>query len=41
VFPDAREEKHREILFLRETNEKIALWEGEKYSQEEAAAASA
>jgi Xaa-Pro aminopeptidase len=40
VFPDAREEKHREILFLRETSEKIALWEGEKYSREEAAAAS-
>jgi Xaa-Pro aminopeptidase len=36
LFPDAREEKHREVLFLRETNEQIALWEGRKYSREEA-----
>src|SRR5512138_3307820 len=40
VFPDAREEKHREVLFLRETNEQIALWEGRKYSREEATAVS-
>ncbi len=40
IFPDAGEEKHREILFLRETNEQIALWEGKKYTKEEAAAVS-
>ena len=40
LFPDAREEKHREVLFLRETSEPIALWEGKKYTQDEAAAAS-
>jgi Xaa-Pro aminopeptidase len=40
LFPDAREEKHREVLFLRETSEQIALWEGKKYSKDEAAAAS-
>jgi Xaa-Pro aminopeptidase len=40
LFPEAREEKHREVLFLRETSEQIALWEGKKYSQEEAAAVS-
>ena len=40
VFPDAKEEKHREILFLRETNEKIALWEGQKYTKDEATAVS-
>jgi Xaa-Pro aminopeptidase len=40
IFPDAREEKHREVLFLRETNEQIALWEGKKYTTAEAAAAS-
>jgi Xaa-Pro aminopeptidase len=40
VFPGAMEEKHREILFLRETSEQIALWEGKKYTKEEAAAAS-
>ncbi len=36
VFPDAREEKDREILFLRETDERIAVWEGVKLSREEA-----
>jgi Xaa-Pro aminopeptidase len=40
IFPEAREEKHREILFLRETSDQIALWEGKKYTQEEAAAVS-
>ena len=33
ICPDAREDKFREILFVKETNEKIALWEGHKYSQ--------
>jgi Xaa-Pro aminopeptidase len=37
IFPDASEEKYGEILFLKETNEKIALWEGHKYSKDEAA----
>ena len=36
IFPDAGEKKHREILFIKETNEKIAIWEGPKYSKEEA-----
>jgi Xaa-Pro aminopeptidase len=36
LFPDAAEEKHREILFLRETNDQIALWEGRKLTKEEA-----
>jgi Xaa-Pro aminopeptidase len=40
IFPDARDAKHRELLFLRETSEEIALWEGKKYSKEEAAAVS-
>jgi Xaa-Pro aminopeptidase len=40
MCPDAKDEKHREILFLKETNEKIALWEGHKYSKDEAAAVS-
>ena len=30
IFPDAFEEKHREMLFVRETNEHIAIWEGAK-----------
>ncbi|ETN94151.1 aminopeptidase P family protein [Zhouia amylolytica] len=36
LFPDAHEEKHREVLFVRETNEHIAIWEGEKLSKEKA-----
>ena len=40
LFPDAKEEKHREVLFLRETSEPIALWEGKKYTKDEAADAS-
>lgn len=34
LFPDAIDPKHREILFLRETNDHIAVWEGEKLSRE-------
>lgn len=37
LFPDAINENHREILFLTETNEHIAIWYGAKYSKEEAA----
>lgn len=36
LAPDARDEEHREVLFLRETNETIAIWEGEKLTVEEA-----
>ena len=36
LFPDAVEEKHREVLFLRETNAHIAVWEGEKLTKEKA-----
>ncbi len=36
IFPDCPNEKHREILFLRETNEHIAIWEGEKLTKETA-----
>ncbi len=36
LFPDCPKEKHREILFLRETNEHIAVWEGEKLTKEKA-----
>ena len=36
LFPDAMDEKHREVLFVRETNEHIAVWEGEKLSKEKA-----
>jgi Xaa-Pro aminopeptidase len=40
ICPDAQEEKHREILFVRETSEHIAIWEGPKYTQEQASAIS-
>jgi Xaa-Pro aminopeptidase len=36
LFPDAFNEEHREMLFLRETNEHIAVWEGEKLTKEAA-----
>jgi len=36
LFPDCPKEKHREILFLRETNAHIAVWEGEKLTKEKA-----
>ena len=36
ICPDAAEKKHREILFVKETNKEIAVWEGEKYSQAQA-----
>lgn len=36
VFPEAREKQNREILFLKETNDEIAIWEGHKYTKEEA-----
>lgn len=38
ICPDIKEEKHREILFLKETNEQIALWEGHKYTKKEGTA---
>lgn len=38
LFPDAEDERHREILFLRETSELIAIWEGHKLTREEARA---
>ena len=36
IFPDCPKEKHREILFLKETSELIAIWEGEKLTKEKA-----
>ncbi len=36
VFPDARLEKQREILFLKETSDLILVWEGYKLTKEQA-----
>lgn len=33
LFPDALNEKHREVLFVRETNAHIAVWEGPKLTK--------
>ncbi len=40
LFPDCPNPKNREILFLKETNEHIAVWEGEKLTKETAFATS-
>ncbi len=40
IAPDCPIQTLREVLFLRETNEHIAIWEGHKYTKEEAEAAS-
>ncbi len=36
IFPSCSNEKHREVLFIRETNEHIAVWEGAKLTKEDA-----
>ena len=36
LFPDHPDETMREILFLREPNEHLKVWEGHKHSKEEA-----
>ncbi|HKC67486.1 MAG TPA: aminopeptidase P N-terminal domain-containing protein [Bacteroidia bacterium] len=36
IYPDAKDGVHKEVLFLRETNEHIAIWEGHKLTKEEA-----
>ena len=36
LFPDAKNSMHKEILFLKETNEHIAIWEGSKLSKKQA-----
>lgn len=40
VYPDASNELHKEILFVKETNETIAIWEGAKLDKKQATAAS-
>ncbi len=36
IFPDAPDEKQREMLFTKETSEHIAIWEGDKHTKESA-----
>lgn len=40
IFPDAPRNEWKEILFIRKTSPTIQIWEGWKYSPEEATAAS-
>ena len=36
LYPDADDEKQREILFLREPTPRMEIWEGHKLTKEEA-----
>jgi Xaa-Pro aminopeptidase len=36
LFPDSKDERMKEVLFIRESNEHILTWEGYKYSKEQA-----
>jgi Xaa-Pro aminopeptidase len=36
IFPDVKDGKHKEVLFIKETSELIAIWEGAKLTKEEA-----
>ncbi len=36
IFPDAKDGKHTEVLFIKETSELIAIWEGAKLTKEQA-----
>ena len=36
LFPDAMNKKYQEVLFVRETNEHIAIWEGAKLTKSRA-----
>lgn len=40
IFPDCPIEAYREALFVKRTNEQIAVWDGHKYTQAEATQAS-
>src|SRR5687767_6635424 len=35
IFPDVKDGKHKEILFVKETSELIAIWEGAKLNKEQ------
>lgn len=40
IFPDSPIAEYKEVLFVKKTNEHIEIWEGHKYSKEEATATS-
>lgn len=40
IFPDVKDGRHKEVLFIKETSELIAVWEGAKLNKEQATKAS-
>ncbi len=40
LFPDVKDGKHKEVLFIKETSDLIAVWEGAKLTKEQAKEAS-
>ncbi len=36
IFPDVKDGKHKEVLFIKETSDLIAVWEGAKFTKAEA-----
>lgn len=40
LFPGCPKEGHEEVLFIKRANEQIAIWDGHKYTKEEARATS-
>lgn len=40
LYPDCVKDGFQEVLFIKKTNEHIAIWEGHKYTKEEATATS-
>src|SRR4051812_46418247 len=36
IFPDVKDGRHKEILFVKETSDLIAIWEGAKLNKEQA-----
>ncbi len=36
LYPDAYKEENREVLFIKETNETIKIWDGDKLTKEQA-----
>jgi len=40
LYPDSKEKKHREVLFIKETSDAIAIWDGPRHNFKEAEAIS-
>ncbi|MFO7560565.1 MAG: aminopeptidase P N-terminal domain-containing protein [Desulfobacterales bacterium] len=40
LYPDSKEKKNREVLFIKETSDEIAIWDGPRHNRKEAKAIS-